>query len=54
MHAIEYHYQAESRHSLKEKLVTAVANGNELAAEELRMLLRTHTPERQLASRFSW
>ena len=44
MLAIDYQDQKETRHSLKEKLVAAVANGNEIAADELRMMLRIHNP----------
>lgn len=39
-------YQAVNPLSLKQQLVAAVACGNELAAEEIRMLLKINEPEK--------
>ena len=46
MQAINYEHPQAERHSLKQKLVAAVANGNDTAADELRLLLKMKARER--------
>lgn len=45
MQAIEFYEQSRPL-SLKQQLVAAVARGDELAAEEIRMLLKISKPEK--------
>ena len=51
MHAINYEPARPERHSLKQKLVAAVANGDEEAADELRLLLKLNGRDRLPANR---
>jgi hypothetical protein len=45
MLTLDYPAHSADRLSLKHQLVTAVANGNDLAAEEIRMLLKINRSE---------
>ena len=42
---VEYSSPQEKKYSLKQKLVAAVANGDEMVAQELRMLLKIEPTE---------
>ncbi|MEP5765611.1 MAG: hypothetical protein ABJ308_13530 [Halieaceae bacterium] len=45
MNMIDYEPRQRDRQSLKQKLVSAVANGDKMAADELRMLMKLNAPE---------
>jgi len=51
MQLIDYQNPDSAGQSLKQKLVTAVANGDEHAAQELRLLLKMNTPEQLRGNR---